>query len=1004
MTKVTIEPHRLALIAALLSLAFVAHAEGVTFSIDPQDLSGALKLFAVQSHREIFFSPELTRGKTSKGVKGTYDDIKALKVILEGTGLNFSVTASNAILVRDSASKGDASTNTPDASKESGTKSSQDFRVAQVDQNAAGPQSVNDQNSDKKKKKEEGLSEIIVTGTRIPTAAGQQTLLVRSYTREDIAASGQSTMGEFLNTLPDVSNFTQSSFQLGVAGVQTVQLHGLPVGTTVSLLDGRRVESNSIGLFDLSNIPVSAVERIEILPVGASAIYGADALGGVVNFILRKDFDGFEVNGTLDHAAGVNDPGVNLAWGKRWERGSVSLISSYEARDELTGSQREPLSLTAVPASIPNAPISDSCAPGNVYSLDGSNLPGLSSPHAAIPAGISGLPTTAQFVATAGQTNTCNLQRYIDITPRSRREGALLSAHYQLAEQADLFSEILLSHRTLQNLTQPGISIVSAFGGILPASNPYNPFGEDVGLSFAYPGPPMEVQSTSLIRPTVGVRGTLFSNWHYEVTATYARDRLHDTQGFADSQKIAAALASSDPTTALNPFSSGAPGTPQLLKSLRDPAVDTEDQLYDDQIRTGQVLLRGPLLPLRTGELQAVFGGEYSQERQATDFTLPIYALANHTSLHRNTFAGFGEARVPLLAGGETSQREEHLVLTLAGRYDHSDDFGGKATWQGALLWHPTRTLSFNGSYGQSYKAPDLVTISGLQSTFRGPLFNATDPFRGNEAVNYDVNSVAGGNPNLKAETGTSTALGVAYSDPPTGLHASLTWYALKISNYIGAQAAQDILDNPALFPGAVVRAPPTALDQQQGFLGKIITFNSVDYNFGDLNVKGVDTDVKYIIDTPVGEITPSLAIANVYNWDSAITPGMPAIDAVSKAKLLGVGWAPRWKGTVGLAWKKGPFSMNVADRYVGRYLDYQDFFPNTHETGDTWITDAGLRYEVGKALGSKSAALEQSFVSLTAVNVFNKAPPFSNTAAWYDYREYDIRGRFLHLNVGLRF
>ena len=157
--------YRFSLAAALLFLVtFImpAHAESVTFSIDPQDLSAALKLFAVQSHREIFFAPELTRGKTSKGVKGTFDDIKALKVILEGTGLNFSVTASNAILVRDPAdnaasSQAGAPSGLPDdasSHKEAGKKSSQDFRVAQVDQGTAGPSSIDkrkDEASESKK-------------------------------------------------------------------------------------------------------------------------------------------------------------------------------------------------------------------------------------------------------------------------------------------------------------------------------------------------------------------------------------------------------------------------------------------------------------------------------------------------------------------------------------------------------------------------------------------------------------------------------------------------------------------------------------------------------------------------------------------------------------------------------------------------------------------------------------------------------------------------------------
>jgi iron complex outermembrane receptor protein len=1020
MTKAFSEPHRLAFLAALLSVvAFIvpAHAESVTFSIDPQDLSGALKMFAVQSHREIFFAPELTRGKTSKGVKGTYDDIKALKVILEETGLNFSVTASNAILVRDPADKaassqaGASSGSADDASssKEAGKKSSQDFRVAQVDQGTAGPQVGKGKKEDESdsKKKTAGLEEIIVTGSRIPTAAGQQTVPVRSYTREDIERSGQSTMGEFLNTLPDVSNFAFASAQLGFAGQQTVQLHGLPIGSTVTLLDGRRLETNTSGFFDLGNIPLAAVERIEILPVGASAVYGSDALGGAVNTILRKDFNGFEANATLEHASGVNDPNANLAWGKSWARGSVSLIGSYQERGELLGAQREPWSLTSLPASLPASTVSlfgsDSCAPGNVYSPDGSNLPGLSSAEAAIPAGITGIPTLQQFVATAGKQNVCSAGRYVDITPQSQREGALLSAHYNVTESIDIFTEVLYSHQHLRNQIAPQIQL---FQGSVAANNPYNPFGEAVNVSFTYPGTgTQEIQSQSLIRPLIGVRGAVFSDWHYEATAYLSRDRFHDVRLFTDFQKTSDALNSSDPATALNPFASGAPGTPQLLSSLFDPATGTSETRYDDRIVSGQGILRGPVVQLPAGALQAVIGGEYGQEKQNS------LLFGTPSDLNRNTYAVFSEARIPLLAGGKSAQADERLALTLAGRYDHSNDFGGKATWQSGLLWRATDTLSFRGGYGQSYRAPRLGEVSGPQNVFPQPFgLGIPDPSRGNTLVSDPVTLVSGPNFNLKPETGDSFTLGLEYSSQALpGLHTSLTWYDVKISNYISVESEADLLAFPNLFPGAVIRAPASPADQQQGFLGKITQLNELFYNFGDLRVGGFDADVSYAIDTRVGRFTPSVAIANVYKWQSALLPGTPTMDGVSKATIFslggGVGWSPRWKGTAALAWKQGPLSMNLAGRYIGRYLDYQLFVnPNTHEIGNSWIVDFNARYEAGQALANTHSWLAGSYVALGAVNLLNKTPPFSYTQYWYDIQEYDIRGRYLHLDVGLRF
>jgi len=237
--------------------------------------------------------------------------------------------------------------------------------VAQVDQGRT-TSDVPVEKEKAKNKKTEGLEEIVVTGSRIPLAAGQQQVQpVRSYSRDQIENSAQTTVGEFLNTLPDVSTIIQSSIQTGYAGLQTVQLHGLPVGTTLSLLDGRRVETSQLGLFDLSLIPISAVDRIEVLPVGASAIYGADALGGAVNVILRKDFNGFEMNASLDHAADVNNPGLNLAWGKRWERGSVSIIGTYQHHENFSELSVLPRLWSILnQAFLPPLLFGDTCSPG----------------------------------------------------------------------------------------------------------------------------------------------------------------------------------------------------------------------------------------------------------------------------------------------------------------------------------------------------------------------------------------------------------------------------------------------------------------------------------------------------------------------------------------------------------------------------------------------------------------------------------------------------------------
>jgi iron complex outermembrane receptor protein len=978
--------------------------------IPAEPLALALKTLARERGLQMVFQSEVVGSARTQGASGDLTTGEALTQLLAGTGLVFTYLDDKTVTILPVGSASVGSTTSGQVpSAPSGAGGNPDaqprdsLQLAQADQGQASSPTTVENPSEQPPKKKAALEEVVVTGTRIPTVAGNEVQPVLSYTREAIQNSGQTSVGEFLSTLPDVSTYAAGYFGLQVFGAQTVQLHGLPVGTTLTLLDGRRLDQNYYGFFDLSNIPLAAVERIEILPVGTSAIYGADGLGGAVNTILRKNFNGFEADATLDHASGVNNPSVNLVWGKSWERGSLSLIGSYQELGELLGVQRQPTSLTSLPANLPAAAVSAfasySCAPGNVYSVDGSNLPGLNSPYAAIPVGITGKPTIAQFAATAGKQNLCNPYNYVDITPQTQREGALLSAHYDVTESVDVFTEVLASYQHVRAQTAPQIAAYQDYGGTVAANNPYNPFGEAVDVGFEYPGTgTLEVESTSFIRPLIGVRGALLWDWHYEVTAYFSRDQLHNNVGSENTQLISDALSSSSPATALNPFTSGAPGTPQLLSSL-NPAIDNSYYTLDDRTVNGQGILRGPVLQLPAGALQAVIGSEYSQEKQNS-----VFIGYSPYLLHRNTYAAFSEARIPLLAGDEHSQAGERLAVTLAGRYDHSSDYGGKATWQSGLLWRASDTLSFTGSYGLSYQAPQLPEISGPLA-IQPATFYAPDPFRGNQLIDYPVKFVAGPNFNLKPETGDSFTLGLQYtSQTLPGLHTSLTWYDLNITNYIGQESLTDLLAYPNLFPGAVIRAPPTPQDQQLGYLGVITQLNDTYYNFGDIHVAGVDADISYAIGTRAGQFTPSVAIANIYKWQSALLPGAPEIDAVSQATLTGVGWSPRWKGTAALAWKQGPLSMNLAGRYIGPYRDYQDYVPNTNEIGNTWIFDFNARCEMGQAFASGNHWLAGSYVALGAVNLFNKTPPFSYSGNWYDFREYDIRGRYLHLNVGVRF
>src|ERR1700678_2840183 len=340
-------------IFALLSLgALTVHAATATFEIEPQDLSGALKAFAIQSHREIFFTPELARGRISHGVKGKFDDLKALSIILEGTGLNFSVTTSNAILVRGPSGKAESSRDAVTPVTSSGAPSTRASSQIVPEDSSSGSIETHG-NSD--------LDEITVTGTHIRgTKDSPSPVLV--FTRDDIDAAGVNTIQQFLQSLPqNFGGASENTIGAIASNGQTnntvngsaPNLRGLGASATLVLINGHRVApGNSDGSFvDISMIPLTAVERIEIVTAGSSAIYGSDAVGGVVNIILRTKFDGAETRvqyGSVTDGSSHNVQ-VGQTVGTDWTGGSGVLSYQYFDQTPLSAASRDYLHSVPLP-------------------------------------------------------------------------------------------------------------------------------------------------------------------------------------------------------------------------------------------------------------------------------------------------------------------------------------------------------------------------------------------------------------------------------------------------------------------------------------------------------------------------------------------------------------------------------------------------------------------------------------------------------------------------------
>ncbi|MEO1243751.1 MAG: TonB-dependent receptor [Pseudomonadota bacterium] len=317
---------------------------GKEYNIPPSDMSEALQAFSEQSDAEIIYAEKDVAEKTTKGIEGEYSRERALEEIIGDSGLVYEVSSDGVIIIR---------TAFLDV-KQAGV--ARQFRVAQADRSASQPVETIDASEadDPSQEEDGGRDEIIVTGTNIRGIAPDSSP-TRVFDREDIQISGAATAQDFIQTLPQ--NFGGGSnvnFPVGLpndinslsnnTNGSSVNLRGLGSGSTLVLLDGHRLApSSAIGDFvDISLIPASAIERVEVLTDGASSIYGADAVAGVVNFVLRDDFEGLEASyrygsvtqGNMDEHRG------SITGGKSWDTGNALVVYEYFNQDNLSAADR----------------------------------------------------------------------------------------------------------------------------------------------------------------------------------------------------------------------------------------------------------------------------------------------------------------------------------------------------------------------------------------------------------------------------------------------------------------------------------------------------------------------------------------------------------------------------------------------------------------------------------------------------------------------------------------
>ncbi|MGQ0835839.1 MAG: TonB-dependent receptor domain-containing protein, partial [Gammaproteobacteria bacterium] len=912
---------RIAVLATAISSAVVglAWADPASAAIKtptniaPQELGSALRVLAAERHLQILYTTETVANRHTSGAVGEFTVDEALTRLLGGTGLAFRYIDENTITIMhraDGASASPAGRGAEGEEAASGGPERQSFwaRLRLAPANAASPSQDETPRQDRaqatatqraedsaQSEKDVGPDVVVVTGSRLKgTTADNGPAPVTVFDRKKIEQLGITTLPDFFRYVTQQPT-VRSEESMGGAGGQYVDLRGIGTGFTAVLINGRpaaaTASSGTFNALDINSIPLAAIERVEILTSSASAVYGANAMGGAINIVLKRDMGRPVVDVRYGSAeGGAVERRASASTGYANERFRASLLLDYLDRGELLGGKRDRWADQDFRRFGSIDRRSTSSNPTTVTSTSSANLPGLNSRFAAVPVGSSGVGLTpADFTATAGQRNFDTLGRFRSIVGEQDRRSGTLAGEFILTPAVTAFGEYFREESESIIHQAPSAATLT-----VPANNEFNPFDVPVTVSylFAGVGPRTRYSEAQSDRLLLGLKGGLES-WDWEVSAMRSKgDGLQrSSANTVDLARVNAALAATSPAETLNVFQDGPGGSAALLASLVAPVSVTQN--YEADTRHADAQLRGPLWQLPAGPVQGVLGGARSEDEilfVTTGFPRPVAG-------ERTASAAFAEIGVPLVSADMQVPAVSALRLTVAGRHDDYNDFGDTTNPQYGLVWSPVRDLSVRLSYGTSFSPPNLFSMFAPLQQFPS---SVTDPRRNNETV--PIALLVGGNPDLQPVEGETTTAGLVLTPAQLpGLRLTATYWEAKVDNRVTVVPDQQLVNNEAVYPDRVIRAAPSQTDIDLGLPGRILSVDSTRINFGELKTSGVDWDTSYSMDTRWGNFTPALTGTWTAKYSSVELPGTAAVKRVGIASINGT--IPKWKMSATLAW-----------------------------------------------------------------------------------------------------
>lgn len=805
-------------------------------------------------------------------------------------------------------------------------------------------------------------AEIVVTGTSIrgipPTGSG-----LIGVSREDAKLIGAASTPELLATVPQLNSFnTAPRTSNNGLGSFAPGLRGLPPAATLPLMNGHRLISGSTQQTnpDYPFLPELAIERVEIVADGASAIYGSDAVAGVVNFITRKRVDGLEANVRYGFADDYHALNAGAIFGHDWGSGSFVAAYQYSENSNITGADRR------------------------YRSLDFRAAGGIDTRSAVCPEANVNLFTGTIYAAPslAPGLNTCDPRGPVDLVPENRTHAAFVSARQELGSNITLWGDLLYSDRKdIVQAALPGQTFV-----LITATNPFFRAPPGTGALFEF----VDFRPDNLVgadhfdqsfrvrtgNATAGIdvglgefKATLYGTFNWSRNDTF--------QPGINTTALTAAAAGTTTATALDPFGTGT--NPAVVAAILDNPTDFTNR---QRTRIAAAKIDGPLADLPGGEIKVALGAEYRRETYRQRGSSGGVGFPE--DLKRSVQSLYGELFVPIVGEGNAGPMAHSLALSLSGRYDHYSDFGSTTNPKVGITWEPVEGVNLRGSYGRSFRAPGLRDLGSTVGSYYAAAalvdaFGARDPSRGAAQVNTML--LFGGNDALRPEKARTYSFGIDLRPKfAPDLSASATFYDIKYDDVIGTPSGLGaILFSDPTFASRVIRNPSAAelsaaiTDTVPFFytfaaiptIGNILDLRQG--NFGIRKTNGIDFDLRYRHTAGFGTLFGGIAGNYILKYRTQLSP----TSAVSNSLDAGI---PRTTLRTTLGVNAGPVTfVNFVNHRSGVTA------PFATPTGSSLYRSKGYTtVDLRLSLRLPDTGLTKgTAVALQINDLFDKKPPF---------------------------